>query len=669
MLIKQELSSLSLDRESKSKNNSVHRIFCIDCSGSMSSSLSLLRTHLKNKISKMIQPDDFFTLVWFSGSGQYGTIFEHMSINDISDLQTIHQTIDRYVKSVGLTGFVEPIRLCKTLVEKYSEIAHVFFMSDGGENSWPISECEKAFEEMQGIPMVIVEYQYYCDRVFLKRLAELSGSVSVFNENFESFDTTFNTYMKNKVTSFKRMETSLPVIYFDENVFTIKKPVENIVKLPNHIETVWQVDEKPFVFETDERYVTNDEVKHVYMTMLYALQTKSKGVMQHCIDILGDVYLSKLYASCFSKQDYSQLTQYITNCIFEPSVYAFKEGVDLTFKVQDNAFNVVEFLQLLSKDEKVKFYPYHPTFKYDRISKEVKDDHIQFIPNRELGSKVDLVYHQQRANISLGCKVYGHEMDENDTIKAVTNFRNYTVLKDGIKNIKVLPVSMSKETFDVLVKEKCIKSDEVYERNRVYFIDLTDLPVVNRQFVLSSISSTDFCKYHVDLHKNKSVLKYLKKVIEMNVKEDAKEDEEVKQSYEKADKNAVRDFYIAPELQVKIAKCSTIPTVNQKLIEKLNAYQEKKLTLSESLMLDIHEQYTHFCEEHSDLSERMTWLSEKVKEYRENGHFLTTILEQAKMALLIGGVWFSDCPEDQHTFQVDSFEVTVEINDSRVYMD
>ena len=86
-------------------------------------------------------------------------------------------------------------------------------------------------------------------------------------------------------------------------------------------------------------------------------------------------------------------------------------------------------------------------------------------------------------------------------------------------------------------------------------------------------------------------------------------------------------------------------------------------------MLDIHEQYMNFCNDHSLVSDRVEWLSEKVKEYRENGHYLTTILEQAKMALLIGGVWFSDCAEDQNNFQVESFEVTVEINDTKVYMD
>jgi hypothetical protein len=44
-------------------------------------------------------------------------------------------------------------------------------------------------------------------------------------------------------------------------------------------------------------------------------------------------------------------------------------------------------------------------------------------------------------------------------------------------------------------------------------------------------------------------------------------------------------------------------------------------------------------------------------------------LEQVKMALLIGGVWFSDCSYDTNTFKVDGFEVTVEMNDSKVYMD
>jgi hypothetical protein len=40
-----------------------------------------------------------------------------------------------------------------------------------------------------------------------------------------------------------------------------------------------------------------------------------------------------------------------------------------------------------------------------------------------------------------------------------------------------------------------------------------------------------------------------------------------------------------------------------------------------------------------------------------------------KMALLIGGVWFSDCSSDITSFQVGGFEVTVEVNDVNVYMD
>jgi hypothetical protein len=206
MIIEHTLST----EEQDAKFCGAHRIFCIDCSGSMSSSLSELRTQLKNKISKMIQPGDFFTLVWFSGKREVGTIFEHISINDLVDLQSIHETIDRYVKSVGLTGFVEPIRLCKKLAEKYPETPQVFFLTDGGENSWSKEECEQAFTEIKGISTVIVEYQYYCDRVFLKRLAELSDAISIFNETFESFDATFDMYMKNKVSNSRKFETDLP---------------------------------------------------------------------------------------------------------------------------------------------------------------------------------------------------------------------------------------------------------------------------------------------------------------------------------------------------------------------------------------------------------------------------------------------------------------------------
>ena len=642
--------------------DSAHRIFCIDVSGSMFGELPDIRRQLKNKIPTAIRENDYMTLIWFSGKGQFGTIFEHISINDLKDLSNINNAIDRYLKTVGLTGFVEPIKLAKKLAETYVEQPQVFFLTDGGENSWNIQECEKAFEDMKDIPLIIVEYQYYCDRIFLSHLAELSNGVSIFNENFESYDVSFDSYMKNKVSKMKTIESGLPIIYIDNGTFVSKMPTAEslgIFRIPIHVDQVWKVDSTQ---SFNEEVVAND----VYLTMLYALQTKQPDIMEKCVNVLGDVYITKQYSVCFSKQDKSRLFEHITKCVIDPTNFAFKEGVNVDFKMDDNAFTIVDLLQILHGDDKSRYYAYHPSVNYNRISKEIKDDEVEFIPNRELGSTFHLVYHQSRANISICCQVVGHEKNkQNEEMKPVTSFRNFTIVKDGIKNMDTIAVSFSLETFEVLKNTYLFSEIDIYDENKVYVLNLKNLPVVNRKFANVVFTHDDFCTSHVQLNSLKSQMKYIKKMIQNSVVE--KDDDEEKPTFErkKADPDAVRDFYIAPELQVKISKCSSVPTVNEKLLAKLDG-PVAKLTLSEWLMLGIHNEYK------SILGDKLNWLQTKQTELKQAIHQLTTYLEQAKMALLIGGCWFSNCNADQKTFSVSfqekSFEINVEINDINVYM-
>lgn len=656
-------------------NQSTHRIFCIDCSGSMESSMNDMRKQLKNKLPMMIRDIDFVTLIWFSGKNEFGTIFEHLSIKDLTNLQMIHDVIDRYVKTVGLTGFVQPIRKAKELAEKYSESPQVFFLSDGGENSWPLDETRKAFSEMKGIPVVVVEYQYYCDRRFLQELAELSDGVSVFNEDFESYNQTFDFYMQNKISK-KRMVSvpeGMDIIYFDEQTFTLKKGNTGKVEIPEHIDTYWEIYGGSDKEEKDIKY---DE-KDIYIAILYAIQTRSSSLMTQCLGMLGDVYLSKRYSTCFSKQDYSRLFDHVKGSIFDRENYAFREGVDFTFKPVDDAFNVIEFMKLLENDKKARLYPYHPSFTYQRISKEVKDDHTRFIPNREIGSGLSLIFNQTRANISFLCRLYGHEENLDDgAIKAVEAFRNYAILKDGIKNINVLPMKLSIETYEKLKNEGCIK-DTVYEQNKIYQCDITHLPVVNRKYVSMPFTSTSFCEKHIQLHIAKTNAKYLKKRLDMlkmlkddNNDNDNDNDEkgDDKKTYErkKVDPSIVRDFYQATELQVKIGKCSSIPTVNEKLLIKMDTTPEK-LTLSEELMYAIHGE----CKDYDELS-----LKNRLDTETSIIRLLTMSLEQDKMAILIGGCWFSGVSIDEKTFRVDynyhknyTFDITIDISDSKIYMD
>ena len=650
-----------------------HRIFCIDCSGSMGYSLTEIAVQLKNKIPILIGPNDFMTLIWFSGKGEFGTIFEHISVNDVKDIQNINTAIDRYLHTVGSTGFVEPIRLAKEIAQKYQEIPQVFFLSDGGENSWDRKECEKAFEEIREakISLVIVEYQYYCDRLFLGRLAELANATSIFNEDFKDYDNSFELYMQNRIENTSHVIASTnDVIFMENEQLVIRRPSStgNII-LPLSVESAYAIDSSLEIIDTSNP-------KAIYMGMLYALKDKKPAMMQRLVKELGDVYITRLYSSCFSKQDYSRLTEHIRQCILQPDGNAFREGQNKEYVVKEDAFTVIDLLGLLENDKSSRFYPYHPSFVYTRISKEVKDEKVRFVATPSLGSEFTLVFNQSRANISLGCQVYGYNITEKDDdeeeITSTKAYRNYSVLKDGIKNIKILPVSMSESVFTTLLNEGCIL-DNSYMKNKVYMVDITNLPVVNRAFVKQPFLSSEFCNHHLRIHSLKTEMKFLKKMYELankeEDKEDNKEDNDEKYKREKRDASIVRDFYVAPELQVKIAKCSSIPTVNDKLLSKLS---NGTLTISEALFQNIYNEYKNYENVHTK-DELKEWLKVEMETRKKDLREETNYVEKAKMALLIGCVWFSDVNTDTKTFSVTylgvTYSVTIEINDINVYMD
>jgi len=96
------------------------------------------------------------------------------------------------------------------------------------------------------------------------------------------------------------------------------------------------------------------------------------------------------------------------------------------------------------------------------------------------------------------------------------------------------------------------------------------------------------------------------------------------------------------------------------------------LTLSEWLMLDIHTEYKALDKTADANAVVSAWVKAKQDELKKRIHDTTTFLEKAKMAILIGGCWFSNCAETDKTFSVTyktkKFEVTVEVNDTTVYM-
>ena len=116
----------------------VHRIFVIDCSGSMSGELPRVRAQLKNKLPQLTNIGDSISLIWFSSKGEAGILQEAVEIRSLTDFTSVNSAIDKWLRPMGLTGFVDPLKLVNDISAKVRGTGAVsmMFMTDGYDNQW-----------------------------------------------------------------------------------------------------------------------------------------------------------------------------------------------------------------------------------------------------------------------------------------------------------------------------------------------------------------------------------------------------------------------------------------------------------------------------------------------------------------------------------------------------
>ncbi|GIV44014.1 MAG: hypothetical protein KatS3mg035_1137 [Bacteroidia bacterium] len=237
-------------------------------------------------------------------------------------------------------------------------------------------------------------------------------------------------------------------------------------------------------------------------------------------------------------------------------VNRYINGYDPTLEPAEDAYCVLDMLQDLMNDEGNYWYPQHEAFNYKRIGSktvakmaELSDEdrkkvddllnnkkldeatklleeiqknqpkQLEFVYDGDLQAFPisDLVWNETRANLSVQVNYKGYvvlpENSFNLPDKFPTNqFRNYTLIKDGIIYNYQLPVSLSKETFDRL-QSNGLLNGETYEAGKIYVLDFSRIPVINRKMV-KTLSAKELFTNEWELTKLKaanSVLNFFKK--------------------------------------------------------------------------------------------------------------------------------------------------------------
>lgn len=521
--------------------SNAHRVFVIDCSGSMSYDLPQLRRELKQRLPILTQEGDLVSLVWFSGRGEYGALVEALPVKRLTDLAQLNTAIDRWLTPVGMTGFKEPLGEVVTVAGRNKLPVHLFFMTDGYENQWTKNDVLTA--AMQAGDSVtsttIVEYGWHCNHNLLVEMAETMGASLIVSDKFARLNDEWQRSLTSPVKGGKKVEVAAPKTTTTDYAISIDGGNVITHKIENG-KVLVPAGTKQVYFLTGDSKAREVPDTPEYAALLATAQRMDTERVWSLLAGIGDVALIDKFATCFSAQDYADFTAMVLECVNDKSK-RYAAGFDQNAVPATDAFTVIDLLDLLASDDQVRVYPYHDAWKYERIgakranastfNQADKDDLIREIEKVtgadelvNIRAKIDemvnrheyrfvpldavktggvqitsLTYNEERPNVSIQVKIHGTVDLPKDRPLGLPEcfptfiYRNYAVIKDGIRHglLSCLPVSMSRKTHEVLIDNGVMVDAEEWKEGRIYLLN-ANLPVVNQAMVTPKPSAQEF---------------------------------------------------------------------------------------------------------------------------------------------------------------------------------
>lgn len=607
----------------------------------------------------------------------------------------------------------------------------LIFMTDGYNNDCSWSDVTKTLKTLEGdlAASTFVEYGYYADSRAIAQMAELIGGEKLEAERFDEYDGVIEAKLQKTYGSSKKILVDIPKDRIFDFVFTISPTNEIILYSVNDDQVLVPEDtislnwfsSKPtssFVYQ----YENKPELNKLVYTSLYVLIEKLQNdYADEVFKVLGDKNLYDVFTNAYGKQKLFNFKNMVKECVID-NTKQFLKGRVANLVVDENAYCVMDFVNDLTNDENALIYPLHEEFSYKRIgAKKVQSattgelnenqkaqlasaktvDELKALTDAfaeageglkfEYNDKTkgcpisNLVWSSERANLSINVKFDGYvnlpknnfSLDKIDTFI----YRNYTIIKDGILNITRLPLTLSEATFKKFKSLNLVTGD--YQPNTVVVVDFSSLPVINRRMV-KSISAKKLAELEYELLKIQGLAKAYKYFDGLHFPKKSKgfvdkygvDTEAWLKELGITDYNGFapkmvsekgNDFYMAVELNTKIAKHSSIPTVAS-VIKKLD--EGKTLTPADELLKAAIEDYNtqitsklYVSLKDEKLKNEIleNWLKQVTKDLNIKRKSLLQEIAQIKFSLILSKKWFTEFTsfdEDTLIHKIDGKDLT-----------
>jgi len=670
-------------KEAKEDSGPTNHIFIYDRSGSMSGLLKSLTEDLIQRC-KQIPVGSTISIGWFSSENNFNFILKGFRISAENDYNILENAIRKNNTTIGLTCFSEILNeTADNVINDLSVFSDRFaltFFTDG----YPVvsnynkekQDIFKAIEKLEKVltGSLLVGYGNYYNKELMSEMAEQLGGCLVHSSDLPSFGIAVDDFITSVKTADNKIEVLVSEkrgdIYFginDSNV-NIYTPREGIIKFAptkkgkNYLYSIVSTEPSnaELVKLSDGEVGKNTKIeafiKGVYAAAYILVQKTKIGNCLEVLNKLGDKAIVDVVANSFTNDEYGKAEKRIADCV-KSANKRFLKGRDVNYLPAKDAFCVLDLIDLLCNDRDAYFYPRHEGFVYNKIgiSSVPKDGYPEFIVDKDNKcSFSQIVWNKDKLNLSVLMKLNGVVKLKKDYKKFGFTFnmfptfvwRNYTIVRDGFKNVKAIPVSFSEQTFDKLKTEGLINENEKYS-DKVYVLDLANIPVMNASIAENNTSAKQLFELSwLSLNQKASlkVYKYLRDVLspEKQVSEfDGWNEKQVQylndlciteKGYSPpVDKIEPTDFYYTKEFKISIKKFSSLPKVTDVLTKMKN---KKPLTASEELFTMPLARYNEIGKN------QLEWLDKNIKELTKENRAVDSNIQRIKFAVVLGNQWF-----------------------------
>jgi hypothetical protein len=705
--------SAKLEAPTTPKTTTNH-IWIYDRSGSMYSLLDRLVEDLIVR-ARNIPLGDTLTLGWFSSEGQRNFILKGFKVTDTSDYSLLEQLLRQNKHTLGCTCFSEILADTDQVITDLSVFSAQFalcFFTDG----YPV--VSSYYKEIDNIHTAIskissrltsalfVGYGDYYNKQLMSEMAEKIGGSLTHADNLANFSVTLDAFVTNSESSKKVPIQIDDTLTSNTLVFNLTGSNVNLYTVAANNEVYVSVSDS----DTVDLYVLTDSVpnakevvtpddslqKALYASAYLLTQRTKTDVAIDVLGFIGDKRLIDGVTNSYTNAEYGRVEKSIQDAIIDPDK-RYLDGKVSNYVPPADAFCLLDLIDLLGEDDSAYFYPRHKDFIYKKIGRSSKPvgEYPDFVAEENTRSSFrDIVWNETKINLSLRAFMNGSIDLGKDAAKfglmqhfPTFQHRNYTFVKDGILNVSRLPASFSEKVFATLIQNNVLVLDNpiermLWEKDKVYTLNLDAIPVVNRKIAESNTSAIELCKRVIEETEYKAIIKTLKwskvthyperEVTAENAKTFAERQQLFLESkginvktgaFEpKMETLEATDFYMAKEFDIKVKGLSSLPKV-EAVYDKLKS--GKKLTTSDKLITAgihvINAKGTVFDDHMKD------WLETTIADYQGKLKGVRRKIQETKFAILLGKKWFTEfTSREENKLTMGDYEFTISLAEKKV---